>query len=335
MSWLIPVASAHEVYVLQPSAIAHDIADASPNVFTAISSNSVEFAVAAGIVVIALVLLAIISANKRLQKFFAPALIYIKKFAPLIARLTLGFSLFASGYFQDIFGPELTLTAEYQHLAVPMSYLFMLLGVCVIVGFGTRIVAIISLVLFAGAVLTYHSYMLTYVNYLGEMIIMLILGGGMWSLDHHWHRLQFLQKLFYPLHTAFEKHGFFILRVLFGVSLVYASFYAKFLHSNLALNTVHDYHLTQFFPFTPLFLVLGAFLIESLIGIAMILGFAVRFFAVFFLVFLTMSILYFGESVWPHLILFGVNIAIFLHGYDSYTLGAKLFKKDKKLEPVV
>ena len=335
MSWLIPVASAHEVYVLQPGVIAHDVVDTSLNPFTAIPSNIAYFTEWTGIVVIVLIVLAMISANKSLQRFFVPSLLYIKKFAPLVARLTLGCSLFASGYFQDIFGPELTLAAEYHHLAVPISYLFMVLGVCIVLGFFTRIAAIISLMLFAGAVLTYHSYMFTYVNYLGEMLIMLILGGGIWSFDHHWHRLQFLQKLFYPLHRLFEKYGFFILRVLFGISLLYASAYAKFLHSNLALDTVNDYHLTQFFHFTPLFLVLGAFLIESLIGVAIILGFAIRFFTLFFLVFLTMSILYFGESVWPHLILFGVNIAIFLHGYDTYTLGAKLFKKSKKLEPVV
>ncbi|MCE9643008.1 MAG: DoxX family protein [Candidatus Andersenbacteria bacterium] len=335
MSWLVPVASAHEVYVLQPGRIASDVAVSSPNPFTAITGHAGEFMEWFGIVVVVLALLAFLSANTPLQKLFAKPILYIKKFAPLVARLTLGGSLIFSGYFQDIFGPELTLSAEYHHLAIPMSWLFIVLGVCIVIGFFTRVAAIISLLLFAGAVLTYHTYMLTYVNYLGEMLIILILGGGMWSLDHHWSKLQFLQKFFKPMHIVFEKYGFFILRVLFGISLIYASMYAKFLHSDLALDTVNDYHLTQFFHFTPLFLVLGAFLVESMIGIAFILGIFVRFFAVFFLVFLTMSIIYFGESVWPHLILFGVNIAIFLHGYDQYTLGAKLFKKKKNLEPVV
>ena len=335
MSWLIPVAYAHEVYVLSKDVVANDVADASPNPFTAISGHSGEFIVWTAIVLVALGVFALLSASFRLQKLFAPALHALKRFAPLAARITLGLSLLSSGYFHYIFGPELTLAAEYHYLAEPISILFMVLGVCILIGIFTRIAAIISLVLFVGAVVTYHSYMLTYVNYLGELLIVLILGGGMWSFDRHWSRLQFLEKWFYPLYRTFVQHGFLILRVLFGVSLIYASMYAKFLHSNLALDTVNGYHLTQFFHFTPLFLVLGAFLVESLIGIAMILGFAIRFFAIFFLIFLTMSILYFGEAVWPHIILFGVNIAIFLHGYDKYTLGAKLFKKSKNLEPVV
>lgn len=335
MSWFIPVAFAHEVYVLSADEIALVSQSVSPNPFSAVLNHTGEFVEWFGIVILVLVILSFLSANMPLQKFFEKPIRYVKKFAPLVARLTLGFSLIFSGYFQVIFGPELTLSFEYHHLAEPISWLFIVLGFCMVIGFFTRIVAILSLLLFMGAVFTYHGYMLTYANYLGEMLFMLILGGGLWSFDHHWHRLQFLQKFFQPVHTAFEKHGFFILRVLFGVSLIYASLYAKFLHSNLALDTVNNYHLTQFFHFTPMFLVLGAFLVESMIGIAFILGIFIRFFAVFFLVFLTMSILYFGESVWPHLILFGVNIAIFLHGYDEYTLGAKLFKKKKNLEPVV
>ncbi|HSX25180.1 MAG TPA: DoxX family membrane protein, partial [Candidatus Andersenbacteria bacterium] len=125
--------------------------------------------------------------------------------------------------------------------------------------------------------------------------------------------------------------SFLILRILFGTALIYASMYAKFLHSDLALDTVNDYHLTQFFPFTPLFLVLGAFLIETLIGLAFMLGFAIRFFALFFLTFLTMSILFFGESVWPHAILFGVAIVLFFHGYDKFTV----WGRNGKNEPVL
>ena len=75
-------------------------------------------------------------------------------------------------------------------------------------------------------------------------------------------------------------------------------------------------------------------LVEILIGICIIIGFELRLVAVVFLGFLTLSILFFGEVVWPHIILFGVNLAIFTHGYDQYTLG-KLFQGKRIGEPVL
>ncbi len=157
--------------------------------------------------------------------------------------------------------------------------------------------------------------MLGYANYLGELILFVILGG------------QWFPKL--------EKYAFLILRICFGASLIFASFYAKFIHSNLALQTVNDYHLTDYFHFPPLFLVLGAFCVEALIGLCLALGLEIRFMTLLFTFFLTLSILFFGESVWPHLILFGVNIALFCHGYDKYTLESKFFQRRRYGEPVL
>jgi hypothetical protein len=121
---------------------------------------------------------------------------------------------------------------------------------------------------------------------------------------------------------------------LFGISALYASWYAKLFHSNLALNTVTDYHLTKYFHFSALFIVLGALIVESLIGFFFILGIEIRFTALFFLVFLTLSLFFFGEVVWPHLILIGVNIAFILHGYDKYSIEGRFFEKDNR-EPVL
>jgi hypothetical protein len=56
--------------------------------------------------------------------------------------------------------------------------------------------------------------------------------------------------------------------------------------------------------------------------------------ALVFIGFLTLSILFFGEAVWPHIILFGVNVALFAHGYDQYKLG-KLLQGERIGEPVL
>jgi uncharacterized membrane protein YphA (DoxX/SURF4 family) len=130
-----------------------------------------------------------------------------------------------------------------------------------------------------------------------------------------------------------DNISFFVFRLFFGVSLVYSSLYAKFFHSNLALATINEYHLTDIFPFPPMFFLLGALLIEIMIGAFFIIGFEVRFTSIFFMIFLILSLLYFKEDVWPHFILIGTNLAIFLHGYDKYTLERFMLKK--KGEPVL
>jgi hypothetical protein len=43
--------------------------------------------------------------------------------------------------------------------------------------------------------------------------------------------------------------------------------------------------------------------------------------------------MYFQELIWPHGILFGLAIALFLHGYDRYSLEGFFLKKGKR-EPV-
>ena len=136
------------------------------------------------------------------------------------------------------------------------------------------------------------------------------------------------------IEASLHKYKFLLLRVTFGASLVYASLYAKYSHGALALETVHKYGLTQYFPFDPIFLVLGAMIIEVLLGLFFLLGFEVRFASLFFLTFLVISIQFFGEAVWPHIILIGTALATFTHGYDRYTLTAR-FTDRSDLEPVL
>jgi hypothetical protein len=81
-------------------------------------------------------------------------------------------------------------------------------------------------------------------------------------------------------------------------------------------------------------LVLGAALIELLIGTFYVLGIEIRWTSIFLLFWLSLSLWYFGEAVWPHIILIGIPIAFILHGYDRYSLEGWFFKK-RRLEPVL
>lgn len=329
-------ASAHEVYVLSPAEVRSAMVASSPNPFGAVPSEEKLFLVWSTITAVAFLLVLTASITPVFENVFDPFLLRLKKYAPLLGRLTFGVSIFASGYFGDFFGPELpvsnVLGATGTHI---FGYILMAMGILVCLGFLTRLVSCAALCIFAFTIYEYHWYMLTYVNYLGEMILFTILGGGIWSLDRRIPVLVRIERAWSGLADPLEKYSFLILRILFGTAVFFASFYAKFLHSNLALDTVNEYHLTNYFHFTPLFLVLGAFIIEALIGLCIMLGFEIRFAALVFTFFITLSVMFFGEAVWPHVILFGVNLTLFAHGYDAYTLEMKLLQRARKGEPVL
>ncbi len=330
------LASAHEVYVLSPQEIQNAIALPSPNPFSAIPGQEKLFLVWGTIVAVLVLVTISFSVSSLFERVFDPFLFRLKKYAPIIARVTFGVSLIAAGYFGDFFGPELPVSSVMPAMAAHvLSGILMVAGVFVIAGFLTRVVAIFMVAVFAFAAWNFHWYMLTYVNYLGEAILFAILGGGRWSLDRAIPALRALGESVGGLARSLERYSFFILRVLFGGALFFASFYAKFLHSNLAMDTVNDYHLTDYFHFTPLFLVLGAFIVEALLGICFAAGFEVRFAALFFTFFITLSLLFFGETVWPHFILFGVSAALFAHGYDRFTVEKLIFQRKRKGEPVL
>lgn len=319
--------SAHEVYVLDQSTVARDIAMQSPNPFGAIWDNQFRFFFWGFIAVVTVLTLFFSSLFHVSENSLDHLLAKLKRYAPLVTRVTLGVCLLACAYFQGLFGPELPLQ-EFAGAGAPFLTLALYaIGSLVLLGLFTRAAALAALVIFGLSIARYGAYMTTYANYLGEMLITLILGGGAWSLDS-WRRAGVSRWA-----HGLEAYAFLVARVCFGVAVIFAAFYAKFLHSQLALDTITQYHLTTYFPFPPLFIVLGAFIIESLIGLFFIFGIEVRWTAVFFLFWLALSLLYFGEAVWPHLILLGLNLAIIAHGYDRYTVEHWIFRR-RKLEPV-
>lgn len=307
--WIAPlVVSAHEVYVLSPETILRDITNASPNPFSAFATNRFQFFLWGFIAFVVVSTIFFASITHRFEIFFEPWLSRLRPWATPVARVTLGVCLIASAYNGALFGPELPLS-DFGSWEVALQIGLYLAGVLVLLKRSAPIGATIALCIFALATAQYGLYILTYVNYVGEIVVALFL-----------------------LRHRYEALAFFALRIGFGVSVAFAALYGKFLHSNLALSVIYEYNLTQFFHFDPLFIVLGACIIEVLIGIFFIVGFEIRHTVLFFSFWIFLSLFYFGEAVWPHLILVGVNAALFMYGYDKWTLEGRLFNRGK-LQP--
>lgn len=333
-------ALAHEVYVLPSETVEAAMSSPSFDMTTTMMNNLGQFVFWGFISFVLVSTIFFISIfhifEKRLDPFFSR----LKSFAPAVARMTVGLGFIAAGYVQASFGPELPLAQNFGSYAHLMSLVLIITGTLIAIGFWARAAAIVGLIVFGISVYQHGFYMLTYASYLGEIIVLLLIGSHRISV----HSFTGLSEKFHRSYHFFADRlkylAFPILRVSFGISLLYSSIYAKVLHNNLALQVAslplagHEYSLAYYFGFEPHFLVLGAALIEIMIGLFFIFGVAIRWNSIFLLFWLGMSLWYFGESVWPHIVLIGIPIAFILHGYDKYSIEGYFLKKHRR-EPVL
>ena len=319
------LASAHEVYVLSPAQIQLAMQTPAFNELSVMQTYLSQVAFWAFIVTLTIIIVFFISIIRPLERWLYPVLARGRRYAEPVARITIGISFLAAAYYGATYGPELPIAATFGGAADAVRVILVIIGAMLVAGVYTEIAALVALVLFATTVYFHGIYMLTYTNYFGEIILLLILGS--------WRGLGALQRKLAPYSFAF-------LRVCFGISLFYASFYAKIMHNNLALMVAslplagHTQSLARVFGFEPHFLVFGAALIELVLATFFILGLEIRFASLFLLFWLSLSLWYFGEAVWPHVILIGIPIAFILYGYDRYSLEGRFFKRNGR-EPVL
>ena len=329
-SFLAPViASAHEVYVLSKTEIAADLLQPPVNLFAVAVQQKHEFFLWGMIGFLVVLTVLGMSISRGLEKVCDPFLLKIKPYASHLAQITFGVALLASAYHGALFGTELPFAQVFGSYTTIVTVALYIAGASVLFGVFPRFGSLLTLVVFLWAAFgSVGSYMLSYATYFGEGLVIALFGG--YAIAKSAPRYS---GAFGRFMAGLKKRKFFIMRALFATSLLYAALYAKLIHGALALNTVNDYHLTKYFHFAPLFIVLGAFLIEMSIGLFYLLGFELRFTSLFFLTFLTMSLVFFGETVWPHYVLIGTAISMFVHGYDEYTVERFWYKKGKR-EPV-
>ncbi|MDB5264515.1 MAG: hypothetical protein JWN64_86 [Parcubacteria group bacterium] len=332
------VASAHEVYVLTPGQISEDLAKPPFDMVAVLLADMHLFVFWAFIGILMVMIVFLISISRRFENAVDPMLMKLKKHAPFVSRVTIGLAFLAAAFFGASYGPELPFLASFGAYTPLIVALFVVTGILITIGLYTRIAAGVALLIFLANVYFHGEYMLTYANYLGEILVLLILGAHTWGLDtlRHGKKPGAMSKYT----RMFAPFAFMILRVSFGISLLYASIYAKFLHNHLALQVAsgqfggHALSLAQTLGFEPHFLVLGAGIVEIVIGLFFLLGIEIRFTALFLEFWLALSLYYFGETVWPHLVLIGIPIAFIFYGYDKYSLEGLFFKRGKR-EPVL
>ncbi|MDL2341840.1 MAG: hypothetical protein QFB87_02050 [Patescibacteria group bacterium] len=318
---------AHEVYVLNHNDIATDQHNHGVNVWQALNSgHNLALFMLFAVVIGGLFGFAI---YLKSRPFFQKLGLQIDKasiFAPDIIRIAFGASLLFSASHAALYGPELPL-----HSLLGGKFIQALLwvsGTAIIIGLWSRVWAALMAVVWLWALVTKGTYLLTYANYLGEALAIILLPLQRMTVDYLITGKDKAKRL-----MVNARYSMPAARILFGFSLVYTAVSVKFLDSAISLDVVNHYHLTRFFPFDPLFVVLGAGLIELLVSVLYMAGLLQRFTTVIFLVFMTLSLFFFKESVWPHYLLIALGIGIFLHKPDIWAVDGYLFKpkRQKKL----
>ena len=325
------LASAHEVYLLTSEQVAYGLSTPPFNEFAVAAANLPSFLFWGLIAALTVLVIFSISIVRPLERRCNPALGRLRRCGAPVARVTLGIAYLAAAYFSATYGPELPMADAFGAATPLIRLIFAGVGICLIAGYAVRTVALIAFGLFIASIWANGLYMLTYANYFGGLVLFLILGAH--------HGAHATNQAVAKIAKKLAPYSFAILRVCFGIGLFYASFYAKILHNHLALQVAslplgHPQSLAQIFGFAPDFLVMGAAILELVVASFFILGIEIRFASLFVLFWLALSLAYFGEHVWPHIILVGIPIALICYGYDKYSLEGWLFKRGGR-EPVL
>ncbi|MCL4392338.1 hypothetical protein M1413_03330 [Patescibacteria group bacterium] len=324
--FMAPGASAHEAYVLTARQF-----DAGLNVFAKnpfaplVDPAHLEtFLWTALAVLVSYILVFLWSASKPaeiLDRIVRKA----KVAGPLIIRTAISASFIYAAMSNAILGPELSLSLVPYGIVI--RFLLFLVGFMVLFGVLIELAALIALAMFVYVTFTFGVYMATYANYFGEIIVLLLFGSRYLSFD----RWILGKDLWVKKLERFKWLETPIVRILYGVALLYAGYTIKFLHQQLTVDVYNEYHLVNFFHATAAYIAAGAGVAEMLIGLFIILGFAMRWTVIISLIFITLSILYFRELLWPHLMLYGISFSLLINSGDRWTLDARIVPRIRRL----
>jgi uncharacterized membrane protein YphA (DoxX/SURF4 family) len=305
--------SAHEQYVLTPGQFNADYANTNVHVLDALK-NPVNVAIAVKVSVAVFIVFALyfFFVSSRFEQVLDAWLSRFEPAVQVLVRIAVGISLIYSAATSVFLGPEIPLLS--LPLGTFIRIILYIAGVLLVLGLFSEIAGFLSLLVIIAATWVYKDYMLTYFNYFGEFAALFFLGSRIFSLD----KLIFGAKKFAE---KFKNWEIALLRVTYGISVLYPAITIKLFHPEVIVDIVNRYHLNDIhwlFPQDPLLISLGTGLAQIVVGLFIIIGFETRLASFSTFILYVLSILFFKETVWPHYIL--LTLALYLTINDGGTL---------------
>jgi len=276
------------------------------------------------------VIVLLISITRRLEELLDPLLFKIKRFAPYIMQVTLGVALIGSAYYGSLFGPQLSLVEVFGSTAEIVQIMIYTGGFMLLLGIFPRMISFTIILVSLPLAVEHTAHILTHATYIGEAFTIFALGGAYHSLEN---AKASIANITEEIRLHLHKYKFAILRIFLGISIITSAIYSRLFAAEELGTVLANTQIVSVFPSTSFFL-FGVIIIEVLFGLFFIIGFEIRFASIAYLAFLIFSIAVFEEAVWQYIILIGTPLAMFTHGYDSYTVGGRYFSRGN-LEPIL
>ena len=251
------------------------------------------------------------------QRFVERAETY-REYVPWIVRLSVGLVLIGSGLVRVLIMPGLDAGPLVGVLLTGCGFLLLL-------GFAVRAAALVALGVYAVTLLG-NPELVMMLDVAGALAAAAIIGPGRPSLDD-------LMRAAFPrgpgarAATADLAAGHYddfvplLLRLGLGGAFAASGIVDKLLIYGQALAAVDKYQLTGVVPVAPELWVLGAILIETALGMAIILGVVTRFSAVVGFAVLTLAMFALPDDpVIAHVGLFGLSSALVILGGGRWSL---------------
>lgn len=242
---------------------------------------------------------------------------------PWMLRLSFGLVLIGAGLTGTVFAPEIGIGGWPHVLQTAIGFLLLL-------GFAVRLAALVGLAAYAVA-LVLDPTVVVILDVAGGLAAVALLGPGRPSLD------DLLRAAFprgpgarlatqQPPNERFEDLVPLLVRLGLGGALLASGIVDKLLVYEQGLATVERYNLTGTIPVSPELWVVGAALVESTLGLAIVLGLATRATAVAAFAVLTLTL--FGlpdDPAIAHVGLFGSASVLIVLGAGRWSLDHRLF----------
>ena len=313
--WTSP-ALAHVSYVLEKEVIEQK--KGLDFVFLASAFDSPQ------IVVLSILAFGILALGAILLKrsiFFVREIAFVRKEAesyhdliPWMLRLTLGIALIGAGTDGFLISPIMPASAS-------EGFLQILTGFLLLSGFLLTPATLLAALLFTGMIFRDPASIIGTLNVAALIAILFIKGNPRPGIDDIFR---------IPLFTGLKRYDFLsplILRIGLGICFIGLGLYEKILNPHMAQEVVLQYGLQGIVPVSAAVWVLGAGIVECVLGLLLVVGLQTRLVsAVSFLV-LILSFFFFKEEVYSHITLFGALSILFVSGAGRASIDAILAKR--------
>jgi uncharacterized membrane protein YphA (DoxX/SURF4 family) len=248
-----------------------------------------------------------------------------RDYVPWMLRLSFGLVLLGAGLTRVLFAPDVS-PPEWPYLALSA------LGFLLLLGLAVRPAAIAGLLVYLGG-LVWQPGLIEIWDVAGGLAALALVGPGLPSVDdllrHAFPRAPGRRAATEePTKRVYDDLVPLLVRVGLGGAFLASGITDKFLVYPQALEAVDKYHLTSLIPVSPELWVVGAGLVESALGLAILLGVLTRASAAVGFVVLTLAV--FGlpdDPILAHVGLFGLCSILVVLGAGRWSVDAWLGRR--------